>query len=412
MPIYVNLFVLKLFAFAVLLKESGDLPPTNVPTLNNKQNRGAMVPKGVLDFSSGSEEDDEEQGVKRNTLDTTAVNGARDGSSATVPGRTSLLQLGISRLLQRVRGKPGSGEGDSSPGEGGSMEESTSEEDSEDAGNKAEGTSSGIYKKSITAKGPVNFPKSGTKTWDISSGSEREAGENEDGGGQEGLSLLRGSGDAVTERRALKGCIKKNTIIDEKSDGSDKNKPYKLKAPIPRVHHFEGCSDESEDLDIASKTWPKKDPVNSHGKGGDRGRGRLDCRRKRQSAGVRDLAKSKYTENIATFSSSEDEHTPVKRGRIRGCALTTPRAERSRAGLPGDGKRAATTEKTSTERRPERSKAVSFTGLKSQTSPISKGNDGTIDIVLGQILCLILHHNMPVLVLLNGISTFMMYVYV
>ncbi|XP_076021280.1 DNA excision repair protein ERCC-6-like 2 isoform X2 [Genypterus blacodes] len=361
------------------VSESGRSSPVNVPIMNNQHNRG------VLDFSSGSE-DDEEQGVKRKAPDTTAK-GARDGSSATVPGQMSLLQLGISRLLQRVRGEPGSGDGDSSPGKGGSVEESSTEEDGEDAGNKAEGSSSGIYKKSSTGNEPVHFPKSTTKTWHISSGSEREDGEDEDGGGQESLSLLKESGDAA------KGWLRKNMIVNEKNDGSHKKKPYKLKATTPRVHQLQGYSDESEDLDIAAKTWTKKEPLNSYGKGGDGERGRLDYGRKRQSAGLRDLARSKYTGNIETFTSSEDEHTSVKRGRSTGCTLTAQRAGRSRADLPLVEQRAASTERRSTARRPEMPKAVSFTGLKCQTSPISKGNNGTIDCVLGGVQGVVYTHS-------------------
>ncbi|KAF7669879.1 hypothetical protein LDENG_00100540 [Lucifuga dentata] len=371
------------------VSESEDSPNTDAPTLNNKpsnENRDAtMIPRGVLDFSSGSEEDEEEQGFVRKASDP-AGNVSRDRNSATVPGRMSLLQLGISRQLQRVRGKPTSGEGDSSPGEGESGEESTTEEDCEDQEKlgRKEGTSPGNCKKSRTGNGQVHLLKSGTQTWDISSGSEREDEENEDRGGQESDSLLKESDNAVTERQAPKGWIKKKTTTDEKNHGSDKKKLHKLKTTVSKVHHFEDYSDESEDLDIAAKTWPKKGALNSRGSTGDRGRRRLDCNRKRLSTNVR----SKYTEDIETFSSSEDEQNPVKRGRIRGCSFTVPRAERSKAGLPRNGQRAA-----STERRPEKLKATSFTDLKNQKSPISKAREGTIDSVLGGVQEVVYTHS-------------------
>lgn len=369
----------------VLFKEPGDSPPRNGPVPNDepaKDNRNASkVPRGVLDFSSGSEEDEEEQGFKRKVSKPSAVDGNRDVNAATGSGRMSLLQHGFSRLLERVKEKPELAEGDSSPGL-----ESPPEEDAED--HKIESTSSGICKSSNIGNGAVCLPKLKTTTWDISS---REDGENGDAGRQDRVSLLKQSNDALRKRKGLKGWTDKKITVDEESDENsspDTKKPNKLKTPVLKVSRFESYSDESEDLDIEAKTWPKRDTFKSHGRGGARGRERLDNNRKRESVSVRRKARSKYTEDIDT-SSSEDEHTPVKKGRSTGCHFTSPQTERSRDELPKDDQRAATTDRT--ERQAGMCKAFSFTSLKSQTSPASKEKDGTIDSVLGQIQYLFLY---------------------
>lgn len=335
-----------------------------------------------MDFSSGSEEDEEEQGLKRKALKPSALDGNRDGNAATDPGQISLLQHGFSRLLEGVKGKPELEDGDSSPG----VEESPSEEEAVDQ--KREGTSSGICKSSNTGNGAVGHPKSLMKTCDISSSSDREDRDNGDGQRQEKVILVKCSEDAVRKRQSLKGGTNKKITVDEESNENsspDKKKPNKLKTTVLKVHRFKGYSDESEDLDIDAMTVPKRDALHSHSRAGDQERGRQDRNRKRQSASVRDKARLKYTVDIETFTSSEDEHTPVKKGTSAGCHITSPQKERSRVVLPKDGQRAATTGRTET--RAGMPKAVSFTTLKSQTSPASKGKDVTIDSVLGWIPC-------------------------
>lgn len=332
------------------------------------------MPRGVLDFSSGSEEDEDEQGFKRKMSKPSAVDGKRGGNVASGPGRLSLLQHGFSKLLERVKGKPELGEEDSSPG----VEESPSEEDAKDQ--KREGTFSSICN---AGNGEVCLPKLETKTRDISSSSDREDWVNKEGGRKKRVSLVKQSDDAVRKRQGLKGRTNKKTSEDEESDENsspDKKKPNKLNGTVLKVHRFELYSDESEDLDMETMTRPKKNTLDLHGKGGDKRRERVDCNRKRQSASVRDKARSKYSEDIGTFTSSEDEHTPFKKGRPTGCHFSSPQTERSRVELPKCGQSAGTT-----ERRAGMSKAVSFTGLKSQTSPAFKGKDGTIDTVLGQV---------------------------
>ncbi|XP_068422715.1 DNA excision repair protein ERCC-6-like 2 isoform X2 [Clinocottus analis] len=342
------------------VSEPGD-PVSNIEPA--KEKRGASkVPRGVLDFSSGSEEDEDVQGLKRKASSPNAMEG-------TGPGRMSLLQHGFSRLLERVKGKPELAEGDSSP----AVDESTSEEDAEDQ--KMESTSSGICKNSNTRNSAVCLTKLEAKTWDFSRGSA-----DEDRGRQERFPLVKQSDDAVTKRQGLKGRKNKNTRMDKESDGddtSDRKKPNKLKTPFSEVRRFESCSDESEDLDLEAKTCHRRNTLNSRGRGGPRGRESLDRNRKRQSAGVRDKARSKYTEEVETFTSSEDEHAPAKKGRASGCHFTSPQTERVRVESEKDGRRASTTNRT--EREAAAAKAVSFTNLKSQAS---KGKDGTIDSVL------------------------------
>ncbi|XP_037339055.2 DNA excision repair protein ERCC-6-like 2 isoform X1 [Pungitius pungitius] len=342
-----------------------DSMSTDGPVANNeqaKEKRGVSKgPTGVLDFSSGSEEDEDEQGLKRKATSPSVINGNRAGNSAAGPGRMSLLQHGFSRLLQRVKGKPELAEGDSSP----DVDESPSEEDSEDP--KMQSTSSGICQDSKSRNGAISPHKVELKRGEISSGSDREDGENGDKGRQERFPLLKQSDDAERKGQGPKGWTNKKTRVHEESDTnspSDEKKPKKLKTRVPKVRRFDGHSDESEDLDVEAKTWPKRDALNSNGTVGYRGREELECNRKRKTANVRDEARPKFTEDIETYSSSEDEHTPVKKGRSTRGRLTSPQTERSRF------------ESTKDERR-------AFTHLRSQVSPVSKGKNGTIDTVLG-----------------------------
>ena len=364
----------QLFLFTVLFKEPGHCLSRDGPVRNDeppKENGvAAKVPERVLDFSSGSEEDEVEQGFKGRMSNPSAVDGNRGRNAATGASRLSLFQYGFSRLLEGVEGKQELGEGDSS------VEESPFEEEIEDQ--KTEGASSGLCKSSDTGNGAVCLSKMGKKTRDLSSGSDMEEREKRGGGRQEGLSLVKQS-----KRQGQKGWTNKKITVFEESDeisSPDKKKPNKLNTTIPRVHHFDGYSDESEDLELEAMTGPKRDAFDSNTKVGDEGRGRLDRNRKRKSSSVRDKARNKYTDEIETFTSSEDEHATVKKARPAGCHFTSPQTERSRDELPKDGQRAATTDRA--ERRAGSSKAVSFTSLK---SPASKGKDGTIDSVLGQI---------------------------
>ncbi|XP_047448749.1 DNA excision repair protein ERCC-6-like 2 isoform X2 [Mugil cephalus] len=299
--------------------------PSNDPT---KEDRGVTkVPTGVLDFSSGSEEEEEEeeQRLRRNTG---ADEGSRTGGSSAAPGRMSLLQHGFSRLLERVIEKPDLSEEDSA--EGSPLEEYAEDQKGEN-----------------TSNGAGGLPKLGTTNWDTFRDSDRE---NEKGARQDKVSLLKENDDAIRRRQSLKRCIDEKMTVNEKSD--ENSSPNKKKANKLRMHHLEGYSDESEDFDLEAK----EDASHSRDRRGDRGGGCLGRNRKRQHASVRNMLRSKYTEYIETFTSSEDE-------------CTTARTERSRV-----GRRAATDTK---ERHVSR--GVSFTSLKGQTS---KENNVTIDGVL------------------------------
>lgn len=341
------------------VSEPAGSPPTHSSVLNDEtgqENRGASkIPSGVLDFSSGSEEDEEEQGLKRKASNPNAVGSNRGGNAAASPGQISLLQHGFSRLLERVKGKPEL-DGDSSP----EVEESPSDTDTEE---KREGTSTGIK----TGNGAVCLSKLQTKSLDI--GSDREDGWNGD----------KQSDDAVIKRQCLKGWTNKKITVVEESDKnpSPDKKPDNLTTTIPTMHRFESYSEESEDLDLEMTAWPKKDASNSRVRRQDKGRGRFGHKR---HATVRSTATSKYTEEIETFTSSDDEHIHVQKERSTRCHFTAPQMERSRDDVPKDGQK-ATTDRT--ERHTGMSKAVSFTSLKSQTCLAPKGKDGTIDSILG-----------------------------
>lgn len=347
------------------------------------ENRNASkVSRGVLDFSSGSEEDEEEHVLRRKASNLTAVDRNKGGNAATDPGRMSLLQHGFSKLFERMKGKE-LGDEDSST----DIEDNLSEEDAEDQKN--EDISSNTSKSSNKGNDAGRLPKLGIKLWDSDSDEEDRA--NGYGGKQKKVSLVKNSDDAMRKTHGLTN--KKITVDDENDDNStpDKNKPNKLKTTVPKVDLLEAYLDESEDLDIEVMTKPKRDVLDSHCKGEGKGRGELGCNRKRKSSSVRNKDRLKYSEEIETFTSSEDEHNPVKKGRSAGCKFTSPQTEKSRVELPKDGPSATTAD--GTERRAGMSKAVRFTSLKSQTSPASKRKDGTIDIVLGEIQYLPLFDN-------------------
>ncbi|KAM9858612.1 DNA excision repair protein ERCC-6-like 2 [Aulostomus maculatus] len=307
-------------------KRDGEPPFTNADEPNRepiRENRhGPMGPRGVLDFSSGSEEDEEGQRVKRKASESSAADGTRSGNSETSPGRMNLLQHGFSRLLQRMEAKLELGEGDCSS----EAEEVSSIRDTKGDLNKADNA--------------VCYPQLGQKV--------TETG---DGGRQE-------RSDAMRKQPDQKARMYKEMIKDEESDGSsspDKKKSKTLKTIDPRTRHFDGCSDESEDLEMEAVTEAFK--------------GQAGCERRRQDAFVRDQARSKFTEDIEIFTSSEDEPSPVKKGRSRGGHLMTPQKDRSKIKLLKDGQTTASTE------RPTR--------ISQTSSPASKGKDGTIDRVLG-----------------------------
>lgn len=359
-----------MFLYVIILKEPRESSTTNAIKLNDqpaKQNKDASkFPRGVLDFSSGSEEDVEEHSVKKKASDCSAVGGTKTGNAVSGPDRITLLQHGFSRLLQAVNKNTESGKGDSSP----DVEEITSEEDTKDQVNseKKDSTSSGTIKCSNRANGAVCLPKLGTRV-------------EENGGRQERISLLKQTGDAVTKGLVQNDWACKKVIMDKESDENsspDRQTCNKPKIIVPKVQQFNHYSDESEDLDIDTMTCHKKGTFSSHSRGG-----RVGFNRKRLSASERDKARSKQTEDIETFTSSEDEHTPVKKERSKECNFWTSQTDRPRA---------SETDKTRIEKQTRASKTVSFTHLTHQRSPASKRDGGTIDSVLGKIHCLFFTH--------------------
>ncbi|KAF0033993.1 hypothetical protein F2P81_014059 [Scophthalmus maximus] len=291
------------------------LVPNDEPV---KENGDALnVTRGVLDFSSGSEEDDDEQRSKRKASNPRAVDGSRSGNATTAPGQMSLIQHGFSRLLERVKGRPEMGE---------DAEESRSDTDAEDHG----------------------------ISLDVSSDSDGEDGVNGAGAKKKRVSLLKESEFKVNGGRDV------NSSPDKKAN--------KLQTSVPTVHCFEGHSDESEDFDLEESTWPTRGAFNSHSRGRGRGRGTPDCNRKRQTTSARNKARSKYTEVIETFTSSEEEHTPVKKGRSTGGHFLSPQTDRSRVDM-------------------------TKVRMKSPPSAVSRRNDGMIDNVLGGVQEVVYTHS-------------------
>uniref|UniRef100_A0A8D3CQV3 Excision repair cross-complementation group 6-like 2 n=1 Tax=Scophthalmus maximus TaxID=52904 RepID=A0A8D3CQV3_SCOMX len=246
-----------------------------------------------------------------------AVDGSRSGNATTAPGQMSLIQHGFSRLLERVKGRPEMGE---------DAEESRSDTDAEDHG----------------------------ISLDVSSDSDGEDGVNGAGAKKKRVSLLKESEFKVNGGRDV------NSSPDKKAN--------KLQTSVPTVHCFEGHSDESEDFDLEESTWPTRGAFNSHSRGRGRGRGTPDCNRKRQTTSARNKARSKYTEVIETFTSSEEEHTPVKKGRSTGGHFLSPQTDRSRVDM-------------------------TKVRMKSPPSAVSRRNDGMIDNVLGGVQEVVYTHS-------------------
>lgn len=303
---------------------------TNIPVPNDKPvkeiSNATEVPKGVLDFSS--EEDEEDRGLKRKASNISADDCNRS------PGRMSLLQHGFSKLLERVKGAP-EVEGETRPeGEGSSFEEDPEAKKKEDIS--------------------IGLP-SGTKTWGTFSSSDRKHGASGDKRRQDEIGLKQ----RISEKMTVAEDGNKNSKLD-------KNQLNKLKTAFPKKHNFEGYSDESEDFELEAKTWSKEDTLNFHDRG-KKGRGKLEHSKKRQSASERDKRRSKYTANIEAFSSSEDEHA-------------SPQTERARVDQQKHSRSAVTGAR---EKEAGVANAASFTGLKSQTSLVSKEKNATIDNILG-----------------------------
>ncbi|XP_014842659.1 PREDICTED: DNA excision repair protein ERCC-6-like 2 isoform X1 [Poecilia mexicana] len=321
------------------IEEHGDdtLSKDEAPEENMHVSR---IPKGVLDFSSGSETDEELQGPKPKTTNSSAGHGNRSGKAAGGPVHMSLLQHGFSRLLETIKDRQQLREGDcSSSAEGSPFEEEAGDQ-------KIDDTCTGIRTTSCEGNGVARLPESETKPQNKSIGSDRK--DRDDGNN---ILLLKEGDHAERQRWGLKRRLDKQIAVDEESDGNsspENNKASRLKTTVTKVHQFEGCSDESEDVDLEAQICSQRGASNLQNKEDDGGRRKPGRSRRRQSAGARDKARSKFTEAIEAFTSSEDERS-----------------------APG--------------RRAGRSEVASFTRLRGSTTPASEEKEQTIDNVLGRV---------------------------
>ncbi|XP_047237730.1 DNA excision repair protein ERCC-6-like 2 isoform X2 [Girardinichthys multiradiatus] len=308
----------------------------------------SKIPGGMLDFSSGSETDEELRELKGKASNSSTGHGNRSGKAATGPVQMSLLQHGFSRLLETVRERQLLREGGcSSSAEGSPFEEDAGDQEIED-------TSRGICTTSCKENGAACLPEWEAEAQHKSIGSDRK--DRDDGNNI--LSLKEG-GYAIRRRQGLKQWINKQTAVDDDSDRSsspENKKPNKVKTTVPKGHLFEGCSDESDDLDLEVRTCSKRKVLNFYRKDGDGGRGKLGNSRRRQ----RD--KPRHIDEIEAFTSSEDEH--------------------------------AASATDATGRRGGRS---AFTSVRSPTTPASEEKKQTIDSVLGGVQEVVyLHSNQRV----------------
>lgn len=306
----------------------------------NERREALQVPKGVLDFSSGSEEDECE-------FQTKAVDTKRGGNAATEP--MSLLQHGFSRLLERVNGKPQIMKEDRCP----SIEES-SEEEHENQQGKAP---------SDVPSDPDNHAvclKLQRATSHISSSSESEDREEE----REDKSSVAQSEECSRRRQPVKWTKKRWTEEEEgeKSPAPNKHGHSELSRKVQNSHHDEAYSAESEDLDMEIMTRSKENTSGLNK--GNRRRKWEDRNKQRQRVSVKD--RRKPSEDIEMFTSSEEEHTPLKKGKPTGCHLASAQTERSRVRKSGPSSKPSSSPK-------------------GQTSPTSSQKAGTIDSVLGQV---------------------------
>nr|XP_046202834.1 DNA excision repair protein ERCC-6-like 2 [Oncorhynchus gorbuscha] len=338
--------------------------------------------RGVLDFSSGSEEEGE-QGDRSKV----------EKANTTLPGRLSLLQHGFSRLLQRsgVRAGSGSESGEHSQSEGG---RSDFEEDSD------EDTSAMAPKGLSTAwsggpQTPTLAPKCGNhldaaplkNDWDVSSGSERE--EERNGGrwdGQRGrdhdpVTLSGESDDMGRKILNLKQGIRRKRRVEEDSDDdsppSSGSKRSNTKTPVSRMHQVMFDS-ESEDIDIEELIRPcaqthvlKRPPAHLRRREMGRDGG---SKRKTSNRPVDQSRRTRQAEDIETFTSSDENHTAVERVR----SVTAPQNHNHGRGPQTDqyGARAFTNPKVN------------------QTVPSAKGPPcGTIDNVLGGVREVVYTHS-------------------
>uniref|UniRef100_A0A8C8M2Q0 DNA excision repair protein ERCC-6-like 2 n=1 Tax=Oncorhynchus tshawytscha TaxID=74940 RepID=A0A8C8M2Q0_ONCTS len=256
-------------------------------SVSNCLSQGPVTGAGVLDFSSGSEEEGE-QGDRSKV----------EKANTILPGRLSLLQHGFSRLLQRSGGLSTAGSG-------------------------------GPQTPTLAPKGGNHLDAAPLKNdWDVSSGSERE--EERNGGrwdGQRGrdhdpVTLSGESDDMGRKIQNLKQGIRRKRRVEEDSDDdsppSSGSKRSNTKTPVSRMHQVMFDS-ESEDIDIEELIRPcaqthvlKRPPAHLRRREMGRDGG---SKRETSNRPVDQSRRTRQAEDIETFTSSDENHTPVERVR-------------------------------------------------------------------------------------------------
>lgn len=331
--IYPDRFHLHLFAVCLFwFQGSGNtgLRPDDKPA--NERQEALQVPKGVLDFS-GSEEDECE--FQKN-----AVGTKKGGDAATEP--MSLLQHGFSKLLERVNGSPQLIKEDSCS----SIEESSEEEDENQQGKS-------------TSNFPSN-PDNQRTTPNISCSSESKDRQEER---NDKSSVVQS--DESFRRLPVKRWTKERWTEDEECEtkpSPNKHRHSELNKKVQKSYQAEAYSAESEDLDMEIMTRTKENTSGCNK--GNRRKKREDFNKQRQRVSVKN--RSKHSEDIEMFTSSEEEHTPSKKGKPTECHITSAQTERSKAKKSGQSSKSSSSPKC-------------------QTSPTSSEKAGAIDSVLGQV---------------------------
>uniref|UniRef100_A0A674P4R6 Excision repair cross-complementation group 6-like 2 n=1 Tax=Takifugu rubripes TaxID=31033 RepID=A0A674P4R6_TAKRU len=105
----------------------------------------------------------------------------------------------------------------------------------------------------------------------------------------------------------------------EKKSSPNNSRQGDFSRPVQKSYHAEVYSDESEDLDTEITTRQKESTSGS--------KQRADCNKKRQHVSIKDRSKS--SEDVEMFTSSEEEHTPSKKGKRARCHVTSVQTKKS-----------------------------------------------------------------------------------
>lgn len=269
----------------------------------------------MLDFTSGSEEDECE--FQKNAVDT-----MRGGNAATE--QLSLLQHGFSKLLERVNGNPKVIKEDSCP----SIEDSSDEEDENQQGRTAANVPSNPDNHTVCLKLQ-------STTSNISRNLESKGRE-----GERNDKISVAQSDESFRRHSVKRWTKERwTEVEEgeKNPTVNKHTYSERSRKVQKSYHAEAYSAESEDLDMEIMTRSKE--MTSGCNKGNRRRKREYFNKQRQLISVKD--RSKHSEDIDLFTSSEEEHTPLKKGKPAGCHITSAQTEKSGAKKSGQSSKSS-----------------------------------------------------------------------